>query len=108
MSKLYSYPCAGTGGHSEYARIWNTTLNVTARWDGYRGDWHNISFDKTFTLAAHETYNYTIKTGSYPQIIHEQTFTNEYGTITCTEFTGANGKVYYDWIPAIRLYGVGD
>ena len=104
VSKLYTYPCAGTGGHSEYARIWNTTLNVTARWEGYRGDWHNISFDKTFTLAAHETYNYTIKTGSYPRIIHEQTFTNEYGAITCTEFRDTNGRVYYDWIPAIKLF----
>ncbi len=23
--------------------------------------------------------------------------------IKCTEFTDANGKKYYDWIPAIRL-----
>jgi len=22
----------------------------------------------------------------------------------CTEFVDANGKVYYDWIPAIRLF----
>lgn len=28
VSKLYTYPCSGTGGHSEYARIWNST------WEG--------------------------------------------------------------------------
>ena len=70
---------------------------------GYSGDWHNISFDSSFTLEEGETYNYTIRTGSYPQINHNQTFTNEYGTITCTKFIDANGKVYYDWLPAIRL-----
>ena len=104
VSRLYTYPCAGTGGHSEYARIWNTTLNVTARWDGYRGDWHNISFDKTFTLAAHETYNYTIKTGSYPQIHHTSALPTANGWINCTEFVDANGKKYKDGIPAIRLF----
>lgn len=25
------------------------------------------------------------------------------GELNCTEFTDANGKKYYDWIPAIRL-----
>jgi len=104
VSRLYTYPCAGTGGHSEYARIWNTTLNVTARWDGYRGDWHNISFDKTFTLAAHETYNYSIKTGSYPQIHHTSALPTANGWINCIEFTDANGKKYKDGIPAIRLF----
>jgi hypothetical protein len=104
VSRLYTYPCEGTGGHSEYARIWNTTLNVTARWDGYRGDWHNISFDKTFTLAANETYNYTIKTGSYPQIHHTSALPTANGWINCTEFVDANGKKYKDGIPAIRLF----
>ena len=23
---------------------------------------------------------------------------------TCDKFTDANGRVYYDWIPAIRLF----
>jgi len=102
-TKLYTYPCAGTGGHTEYARIGNKTWNATATWEGYAGDWHNISFDKTVVLLAGETYNYTIRTGSYPQIIHESPFNATGGEITCTKFTDANGKVYYDWIPAIRL-----
>ncbi|HIH96804.1 MAG TPA: hypothetical protein HA348_04915, partial [Thermoplasmata archaeon] len=69
VSKLYTYPCLGTGGHSEYVRLWNITdWNVTATWNCYKGDWHNISFDEPFTLLKDETYNYTIITGSYPQI----------------------------------------
>jgi len=31
---LYTYPCAGTGGHTEYARIWNSSLDVNASWNG--------------------------------------------------------------------------
>jgi len=58
---LYTYPCPGTGGHTEYA--------VEASWNGYTGDWHNLTFNNSFTLYANETYNYTIRTGSYPQII---------------------------------------
>ena len=103
-TKLYTYPCAGTGGHTEYARIWNKTWEATATWEGYAGDWHNITFDKTVVLMAGETYNYTIRTGSYPQIIHNRTLTVPEGEITCTKFTDANGRVYYDWIPAIRLW----
>jgi PKD repeat protein len=104
VQKLYTYPCRGTGGHTEYARIWNNTgFNATATWNGYKDDWHNISFDKTFTLVANETYNYTICTGSYPQIIHEMSFDAIGGTITCTEFIDANGHSYNNWIPAIRL-----
>jgi hypothetical protein len=104
VRRMFTYSCSGTGGHTEYARIWNSTLDVNATWNGYIGDWHNISFNKTFTLVKDKTYNYTIRTGSYPQIIHNQTLTNEYGTINCTEFIDANGKIYYDWIPAIRLW----
>ena len=105
VSKLYTYPCRGTGGHTEYARIWNNSgLDVNANWTGYRGDWHNISFDETFTLATNETYNYTIKTGSYPQIHHRSALPTANGWINCTEFRDANGKIYYDWIPAIKLY----
>ena len=104
VSKLYTYPCAGTGGHTEYAKIWNGTgWNVTANWNGYVGDWHNITFNKTFVLYENETYNYTIHTGSYPQIIHEPSKEVTGGTITCTEFVDANGKTYTDWIPAIKL-----
>ena len=104
VSKLYTYPCPGTGGHTEQVKIWNETrVIVEANWAGYSGDWHNITFDE-ITLEAGETYNYTIHTGSYPQIIHERTANVTGGTITCTQFTDANGKVYYDWIPAIMLY----
>ena len=102
-TKLYTYPCVGTGGHTGYAHIGNKTWNATATWEGYAGDWHNITFDKTVVLLAGEAYNYTLRTGSYPQIIHESPFNATGGEITCTKFTDANGKVYYDWIPAIRL-----
>lgn len=105
VNKLYTYPCAGTGGHVQYARIWNSSWEgAEAHWQGYVDDWHNLSFDKNFTLVAGETYNYTIRTGSYPQIIHESTFNATGGIITCTEFVDANGKVHTDWIPAIMLY----
>ncbi len=68
VALLYTYPCAGTGGHSKYVKIWNNSdWNVTARWERYSGDWRNISFGDSFTLEEGETYNYTIRTGSYPQ-----------------------------------------
>jgi len=103
-TKLYTYPCAGTGGHTEYARIWNKTWNATATWDGYAGDWHNITFDKTVVLLPNKTYSYTIRTGSYPQIHHTDALLTKNGWINCTKFTDANGRVYYDWIPAIMLW----
>ncbi|KAF5412055.1 MAG: hypothetical protein C5S38_08785 [Candidatus Methanophagaceae archaeon] len=103
VQKFYTYPCAGTGGHTEYARIWNSTLNVTATWDGYTEDWHNITFDDPFTLVAGETYNYCLRTGSYPQIHHTDNLLTPAGFITCSEFRDVNGKRYSDWIPAIRL-----
>ena len=71
VSKLYTYPCSGTGGHSEHVRIWNDTwAGMEASWTGYLGDWHNVTFPESFTLVANEIYNYTIRTGSYPQIHH--------------------------------------
>jgi len=57
-TKLYTYPCAGTGGHTEYAEITNATWNATATWKGYASDWHNITFDKTVVLLANENYYY--------------------------------------------------
>ena len=102
-TKLYTYPCAGAGGHTEYTRIWNKTWNATATWDGYASDWHNITFDKPVVLLPSKTYNYTIRTGSYPQIHHNTSLLTPNGWINCTKFTDANGKVYYDWIPAIML-----
>ncbi|MEA2074901.1 MAG: phospholipase D-like domain-containing protein [Euryarchaeota archaeon] len=105
VSKLYTYPCLGTGGHSEYVRLWNSTdWNVTATWNGYVSDWHNISFDAPFTLLKDEMYNYTIITGSYPQIHHNWTLTTSDGVITCSDFVDANGNVHNDWIPAIKLW----
>jgi YD repeat-containing protein len=106
ISKLYTYPCPGTGGHTEYVKIWNSTAgwNVTATWNGYKGDWHTIAFNNSCTLYANETYNYTIRTGSYPQIIHSQSCNATGGVITCTEFVDINGKQHEGWIPAIRLF----
>ena len=101
-TKLYTYPCAGTGGHTEYARIWNKTWNAT--WEGYAGDWHNITLDKTVVLLSNKTYNYTIRTGSYPQIHHTDALPTASGWINCSEFVDVNRKVYYDWFPAIMLW----
>ena len=102
---LYTYPCAGTGGHTEYARIWKKSgLDVNVSWNRYVDDWHNISFSETFTLFANETYNYTIRTGSYPQIHHTGALLTASGWINCTEFTDANGKEYKDGIPAIKFW----
>lgn len=105
VSKMFTYSCTGTGGHSEYVRIWGNGTDVNRTWNGYySGDWHNITFAETFTLKEGITYNYIIKTGSYPQIIHKQNHTTLDGSlITCSEFIDANGKKYDNWIPAIRL-----
>jgi hypothetical protein len=105
VSRLTTYPCTGTGGHSTYARIWDDDgFNVTASWTGYQREWQTISFDQVFLLEANKTYNYTIETASYPQIHHNATLTTPVGTITCASFTDRNGRVYHDWIPAIRLF----
>jgi len=106
VERMYTYACTGTGGHSEYVKIWNATgWNVSASWNGYKDDWHNISFDAPFTLEAGKTYYYTIRTGSYPQIYHTDELEADGGTIKCQEFVDANGKVYSNWIPAIRFEG---
>ena len=106
VSKLYTYPCSGTGGHTEFAMIWNETTGdcAVANWNGYQGDYHNISFNRTLTLKEGVVYNYTICTGSYPQIHHNNALPTVTGWINCTEFTDANGKKYNNWIPAIRLW----
>jgi hypothetical protein len=103
VSKLYTYPCAGTGGHTEYVQIYGNGIDKSASWTEYNGDWHNISFDKPFTLEAGKTYNYEIRTGSYPQIIHAESKNVTGGVITCQEFVDANGRPYKDEIPAMRL-----
>jgi len=104
VCKLYTYPCAGTGGHAEYVKLWNNSgWSVSARWDGYGGDWHNIRFDESFTLQAGVEYNYTIVTGSYPQIHHKKELKMDNGIITCTQFIDINRKEHKDGIPAIKL-----
>ncbi len=109
VSKMYTYPCAGTGGHSESIKMYkNVTLIANGSWVGYEGDYHNLTIDNDtgasyVMLLKNHMYNYTIVTGSYPQIIHEHSKDVTGGTITCTSFVDVNGKVYYDWIPAIRL-----
>jgi len=105
VTKMYTYLCPGTGGHTEYVKIWNTTgWNVSAAWNGYTSDWHNITFNNSFTLYAGTTYNYTIRTGSYPQIIHAEIKDVAGGRITCEEFVDVNGQRHEGWIPAIRLF----
>ena len=107
VSKIFTYPCKGTGGHSEYVAFYDESGNEIrdASWDGYRGDYHNIRFDVPLTLYKGVVYSYEIRIGSYPQIIHNQTLESEYGTINCTSFVDANVRSYNDWIPAIRLIG---
>ncbi|GEM_PF-1622620 len=100
---MYTYPCAGTGGHSEYVRLFGNGVDVNGTWNGYSGDYHRITFPEQFTLLADHTYNYTIETGSYPQIHHTAILTTPDGEITCTEFVDANGKRYNTRIPAFRL-----
>jgi len=105
VKNLYTYPCEGTGGHTEYVKIYNESGTIAeAEWKGYKGDWHNITFLKKFALEGGKTYNITIVTGSYPQIHHTSALQTENGWINCTEFTDANGKKYDDWIPAIMLW----
>jgi len=109
VQKLYTYHCPGTGGHTEAIELYeNGTLIANGTWNGYKGDWHNITLSNVcdiphVTLLKDHEYSYIIRTGSYPRIIHETSFNATGGRITCTEFADANGKRYKDWIPAIRL-----
>ena len=78
---------------------------ASGTWNGYQGagDYHYIEFEKSFVLEKDVTYNYSIQTGSYPQIHHTPALPTANGWINCTKFTDANGKEYTDWIPAIKL-----
>ena len=108
VSKLYTYPCSHTGGHAKYVKIWKGTETLAEEsWNGCTSDWQYITFSSPVILVGRETYNYSIVTGSYPQIIHAQSKKAAGGTITCTKFVDANGKEHYDWIPAIRLEAEG-
>ncbi len=105
VSKLYTYPCSGTGGHSEHIRIYNTSGTLSeGHWNGYACDYHNITLTPSITLLKDHEYNYTIITGSYPQIHHTDRLEIDDGVITCTEFIDANGHSYNNWIPAIKLF----
>jgi hypothetical protein len=106
VNRIYTYSCAGTGGHSEYVKIWNETIGkcAVADWNGYQGDYHNRSFNTTLNLQKGIVYSYIIETGSYPQIIHAPYKHVNGGNVTCTRFEDANGKEYEDWIPAFRLW----
>jgi hypothetical protein len=111
VNRIYTYPCTGTGGHTEYARIWNETTGdettgdcAVAEWSGYVGDYHNLTFNTSLNLQKGVIYNYTIRTGSYPQIIHERNYPTSSGWINCTKFTDANEREYNNWIPAIKLF----
>jgi parallel beta-helix repeat protein len=103
VQKLYTYPCAGTGGHTESARIYGYSIDESASWTGYDEEWHNVTFDNPFILVGGKTYNYEIRTGSYPQIHHRKEQQTETGWLNCTKFTDANGKEYNDRIPAIKM-----
>jgi len=110
VNRLYTYPCAGTGGHTESIELYdeNGKLIANGTWKGYIGDYHNITIYNISgapyaTLLEDHEYNYTIRTGSYPQIHHNTSLLTPNGWINCTKFVDANGKIYDDWIPAIRL-----
>ena len=103
VHQIYTYPCAGTGGHSERVIFRDGEVEkINVSWGGYQGDYHNITVPGVMLLENH-VYNYTITTASYPQIIHNQTCEKDYGIMTCTRFVDANGREYDNWIPAIRL-----
>ena len=104
VSKLYTYPCKGTGGHTKYAVIWGNGIKTIGEWNGYSGDWKNITFNKTYVLEKDKLYRYMIVTGSYPEIHHTNLLETDQGVLTCTFFITKNGKVYYDWIPSIKLW----
>jgi len=106
ISKLYTYSCPGTGGHTEYIWIHGNGVDTSAAWDGYQStsDYHLIEFAAPVTLEEGITYDYTIRTGSYPQIHHTNAVQTATGWVNCTAFEDKNGKVYYDRIPAVKFF----
>ena len=104
VHQIYTYPCVGTGGHSERVIFCDGEVEkINVSWGGYQGDYHNITVSPSVKLQVGKKYRYEIITGSYPQIIHNQTCAKEFGIMKCTRFVDANGKSYDNWIPAIRL-----
>jgi hypothetical protein len=105
ISTIYTYPCTGTGGHTEYARIYGNGLDRSASWQGFQGEWRNLTFDEPFMLEVGKTYDYEFRTGSYPQLHHQAELqVAGSGIIRCTTFIDVNGKEYDKAIPAFRLY----
>ncbi|MCW3137342.1 MAG: hypothetical protein N2V76_02760 [Methanophagales archaeon] len=54
-------------------------------------------------MYADVEYKFALITGSYPRIHHNISLLTPNGWINCSSFGDANGRVYYDWIPAIKL-----
>ena len=105
VSMLYTYNCEGTGGHTESIELSeNGALLASGTWNGYGSDRHNITLTSPVALQMGHTYNYTIVTGSYPQIIHAESKDVIGGRITSEQFVDINGKQHEGWIPAIKLY----
>jgi len=106
VNRIYTYLCAGTGGHTEHVKIWNESTGecVVADWKGYTEEYRNLSFNTTLTLRKGAVYSYIITTGSYPQIIHAPYKQITSGNITCTSFKDINGNEHENWIPAFRLW----
>ena len=104
VSNIYTYPSKGTGGHTEYVAIWGNGIIIEGEWNGYSSDWKNITFDDVYILKKDKLYRYIIVTGSYPEIHHTNSLETDQGVLTCTFFVTKNGKIYYDWIPAIKLW----
>ena len=103
VSVLETRACEGTGGHTKSIRITNGKEIWLATWNGYKGDYGTLEFDIPFTLEKDVVYNYTIVTGSYPQIIHIDRLEVPAGVITCDKFVDVNGAIFWNWIPSIRL-----
>ena len=103
VDRLETRACEGTGGHTNRITITNDKDVWETTWNGYEGDYGTLEFESTFTLEAGVVYNYTIVTGSYPQIIHVDHLEVPAGVITCDSFVDDNGKVYKEGIPSIRL-----
>ena len=75
VHKIYTYSCPGTGGHTESIELYeNGTLIANGTWEDYAGDWHNVTL-------------HNVTGAPYVRLLKGHT----------------NGKVYYDWIPAIQL-----
>jgi len=100
VSQLYTYPCPGTGGHTESLVLYDDgALLATGTWNGYVGDWHNVTITPPVTLQQGHVYRYVITTGSYPQMHHRATVQTDAGWINCTAFTDANGRLQDAWVP---------